>query len=120
MDSGISFKAPISAVATEPVRPVVSAPAAVPTELPPAKVVNPAANTLAIRNDPALTQSATTHDVIIDPASREVIYRVLDANSRQVLRQVPDQALLRMRAYTRALEKGESAPDALALQDLQA
>ena len=49
-----------------------------------------------------------TRDVVLDPQTREVIYKVIDNRSRQVVRQVPEEALLRMRAYTRAIARGES------------
>lgn len=119
MDSAISFKAPVSLVATEPVRPVAAPVPAAPTELPAAKTVAPATASLALTNDHGLTDSVTTRDVILDPQTREIVYRIVDANSRQVLRQIPAQALLRMRAYTRALENGQSVAEALARQNLE-
>ena len=73
------------------------------TELPAAKAVTPAAPTAPARND----TPPTTHEVIIDPQTREVIYRVIDVRSRQVVRQVPDEALLRARAYAQALANGD-------------
>jgi uncharacterized FlaG/YvyC family protein len=44
---------------------------------------------------------------------------VVDVRSRQVVRQIPEQALLRMRAYTHALESGKSTTEALTQADLQ-
>lgn len=117
METAISLKAPVGTVATEPVRPLATPAAAAPTELPTAKTVTPATASLALRNDASLTEAVTTHDVLLDPQTREVVYRVLDADSRQVLRQVPDRALLRMHAYARALENGESAVEAMAQAD---
>jgi hypothetical protein len=76
---------------------------AVATELPSAKAVtavNPAAPTL----DSAIGLSDPyEYQVLVDPATHDVIYRTVDERSRQVVRQVPDQALLRMRAYARSL-----------------
>ena len=72
---------------------------AVATELPSAKAVtavSPAAPALGL-SDPY------EYQVLVDPATHEVIYRTVDERSRQVVRQVPDQALLRMRAYARSL-----------------
>ena len=72
---------------------------AVATELPSAKVVT-AASPVA----PALGLSDPyEYQVLVDPATHDVIYRTVDERSRQVVRQVPDQALLRMRAYARSL-----------------
>jgi hypothetical protein len=119
MDSAISFKAPVSPVTTEPLRPVAAPAPAAPTELPAAQTVTPATASLALRHDPALSDSGTTHEVILDPETREIVYRILDANSREVLHQVPDQALLRMHAYTRALENGQSVAEAMVHQDIE-
>jgi len=72
---------------------------AVATELPSAKVVT-AVSAVA----PALGLSDPyEYQVLVDPATHDVIYRTVDERSRQVVRQVPDQALLRMRAYARSL-----------------
>ena len=84
---------------------------AVTTELPPAKAVtavSPAA--------PALDSAVSLSDpyeyqVLVDQATHDVIYRTVDERSRQVVRQVPDQALLRMRAYARALAEGTSTAE---------
>jgi uncharacterized FlaG/YvyC family protein len=48
---------------------------------------------------------------------REVIFRVIDERSRRVVRQVPDQALLRMRAYNKALTDGLKPSQARAMAD---
>ena len=84
---------------------------AVATELPSAKAVtaaNPAAPTL----DSAVSFSDPyEYQVLVDPATHDVIYRTVDERSRQVVRQVPDQALLRMRAYARALVEGTSTTE---------
>ncbi|NJL08053.1 MAG: hypothetical protein HC900_07145 [Methylacidiphilales bacterium] len=41
--------------------------------------------------------------VLLDPQSREVIFRMIDVRTRRVVEQVPDQAILRLRAYTNAI-----------------
>ena len=96
-------------------RPViaVATPSVTPTELPEAKAVNPSPEATPTRTDVRQTgdQSASyiTRGFVIDPQSREVIYRVMDTRTRQVLWQVPDQALLSARAYAQTLNGG-SAP----------
>ena len=84
---------------------------AVATELPSAKAVtaaSPAAPTL----DSAMSFSDPyEYQVLVDQATHDVIYRTVDERSRQVVRQVPDQALLRMRAYARALAEGTSTTE---------
>ena len=80
---------------------------AVATELPSAKAVTavcPAAPAGGL-SDPY------EYQVLVDPATHDVIYRTVDERSRQVVRQVPDQALLRMRAYARALAEGTSTTE---------
>src|SRR5262245_45324381 len=85
----------------------------VPTDLPSDKTVTAAASA-ALRTDPKPVERSVTHDVSFDPQTREVVYKVLDARSRQVVRQVPSEALLRMRAYTRSIARGQSPLEAQA------
>ena len=101
MDAGLALKSVASVVSIHAQQAIAATPAA-PTELPAAKTVSPVANSTPARNDPQPAFS-TSHDAIIDPQTREVVYRLLDARTRQVLHQVPDEALLRLHAYTRAL-----------------
>ena len=100
---------------------VPSAPVAqaVATDLAPAKTVTAAANTALVRNDPSASSDAYQHSVIMDPATQDLIFRVIDVRSRQVVRQVPDEALLRMRAYARALSDGKSTNEALTAANLE-
>jgi len=68
------------------------------------------------RDDAPLAQNLL---VIIDPQSREVIFRVIVVRSRQVLRKVPDEALLRLSAYARIIADGSSATEVEHQADLQ-
>jgi hypothetical protein len=87
---------------------------AVATQLTAAQSVTAANNTAALRNDaaraPLLPQQ--TREFVLDPHSREVIFRVVDVRTGQVKRQVPDAALLRVRAYMQALADGKSPREA--------
>jgi uncharacterized FlaG/YvyC family protein len=66
----------------------------------------PGAGTTPISEMPALLAGASTErDVTIDPATREVVLRMIDSRSGEVVRQVPDQALLRIRAYANELRR---------------
>jgi hypothetical protein len=56
----------------------------------------------------------------IDPQSREVIYRAIDVQSRRVVRQTPQEAALKLKAYVWALARGETPNEAEAHADLQA
>jgi hypothetical protein len=63
-----------------------------------------------VNNAPGLSDPYE-YQVLVDPATHDVIYRTVDERSRQVVRQVPDQALLRMRAYARTLAEGETTAE---------
>jgi hypothetical protein len=117
MDTGITAKLNPNVVARDPVPTHLASAGATATELPAAKAVAPATDATAVRN---AAQDNYQRTAVLDPATREVIYRVIDVRSRQVVRQVPEEALLRMRAYARALAAGKSVNDALAQADLQA
>jgi hypothetical protein len=115
MDTGVTIR-PNANVAVQSYAPatVASPDPATTTDLPAAKAVTATSATTQTRND----TPATTHEVLIDPATREVIYRVIDVRSRQVVRQVPDEALLRTRAYAQAIAKGDTPVQALNQADL--
>ena len=119
MDAGITVK-PGAAVVSQTYAPPIAVsndPNA--TELPASKAVTPSVATTPARNDVQSQAQSTTHEVIIDPQTREVIYRVIDVRSRQVVRQVPDEALLRVRAYAAALAKGDSPNKAQFQADIE-
>jgi hypothetical protein len=94
---------------------------AVATDLSPAKSVTAAETALPARNDTASSPENENyqHTVVLDPATQDLIFRVVDVRSRQVVRQVPDEALLRMRAYARALAQGKGMTEALNAANLE-
>ena len=95
---------------------------AVATELSPGKSVTAAETALAARNSPYSPSASSDlfqRTVILDPTTQDLIFRVVDVRSRQVVRQVPDEALLRMRAYARALADGRGMTEALNAANLQ-
>jgi hypothetical protein len=110
MDVGSFIPSAGSVAPTGPVRPdPQNARQAVPTELPSSQSVVAAAAAAAARNDSARrvpSEPSVTHDVIIDPATREVIYRAVDVRSGQVIGQVPDEMQLQMAAYAQAIQRG--------------
>jgi hypothetical protein len=113
MDTGLAIRP--TATATQPsiVRPE-AAPVreAVATDLAPAQSVTAAANANAPRHDPTPAPDARVRKIVLDAHSREVIFQVLDADSGRVVRQIPDEALLRLRAYARADAQGERPVEA--------
>jgi hypothetical protein len=90
---------------------------AVATDLAPAKTVTAANTAQAAQNDASSDQYQ--HTVLLDPATQELIFRTIDVRSRQVVRQVPEEALLRMQAYAHALADGKSNGEALAQANLE-
>ena len=118
MDIGLTLR-PISVVTQSSSVRQDAAPVrdAVPTDLAASQTVSAAAKTSEARQD-ALPSSAAdpshVRKIILDAHSREVIYRVIDSKSGLVVRQIPEEAMLRLRAYNRAaLEKedGRSATE---------
>jgi hypothetical protein len=125
MDAGLTIKPVAGVAATDYARPVAAAAASsIVTDLPENKTVAPTSDTTSARNDAPRPDGTTadyiTHSVTIDPQSREVIYRIIDSRTRQVIRQVPDEALLRNRAYSKAIESGASPFEALTQADFEA
>lgn len=103
MDANLSFKPAVAAFSPDVARPPPAV-STTRTELPAEKTVTPVAKSAATGGNPAQAERPTRGVVLIDAASRQVIYRVLDANSRRVVWQEPDDATLRLRAYARAAE----------------
>jgi hypothetical protein len=118
MDSGLTIRPSANVAEAAYARPEPTpAPAAVATTLAASKsVVATADSARSAGHDRAhnpllLQQQSTRSDVVIDSQTREVIYRVIDVRSGEVDHQVPDAALLRMRAYHRELAKDDKSHD---------
>ncbi len=48
--------------------------------------------------------------ITIDPKTREVIYQTVNEDTGEVVRQIPDEAMMRLRAYAREMrEKSEAS-----------
>ena len=88
------------------------APQPVSTDLPAAQAVTATAGVTGARNDmPGASLSDASHlrDIVLDPHSREVIDRSVSAGPRRVVRQMPEVAARRLKAYTR-FAKDDAAP----------
>jgi flagellar protein FlaG len=117
MDTGSIAKPATVAALNAPQR--VNTPAsagAVKTELAPEASVQQVPEAAAVRFDPSngaqarAALDAAIRDLVerhieIDPKTREVVYQTVDKESGEVIRQVPDQALLRLRAYAREMRE---------------
>lgn len=86
-------------------------PDAVRTDLPAQSTVQqmPAAqrpgNDRAPAPDPA---SEVSRNVTIDAKTQEVVFQAINSRSGEIIRQVPDKALLRIRAYSREQREAEA------------
>jgi uncharacterized FlaG/YvyC family protein len=78
---------------------------AVETELPPPKTATAAPS--AARNDLQPDTSNLSDQIVIDRAAAEIVYRVVDNRTSLVVRQFPDEARLRARAYLRAQDEAK-------------
>ena len=64
-----------------------------------------------MRNDTQNAGGNTSNNVILDRDAASVVYQVVDNRTSLVVKQFPDQGVLRRRAYARALEQArEDAP----------
>jgi hypothetical protein len=52
-----------------------------------------------------------TREITFDSQTRAVIFRVINERTGEVDHQVPDAALLRLRAYNRTMANGEQPPE---------
>src|ERR1044072_1761408 len=120
MDTGLAVRPTTGATQTSIARPD-PAPVrqAVATDLAPAQSVTASSNAEAARHDAQSAQDSNVRKIIIDAHSREVIFQVVNAESGRVVRQVPEEAMLRLRAYTRAIAQGQT-PNEAARADIEA
>jgi hypothetical protein len=115
MDSGLTIR-PIGQVTQPgPARPdPLPAAHAVPTTLAPSQSVTAVADSAAARNDAehqpqyAEKRPRRSRQIVIDAATRDIIYRVINERSGQVVQQIPEEVILRLRAYVRELRERES------------
>jgi len=108
MSTDFSIK-PVGALVAAPVMQPVSEAAnnAVATVLPPSQsvtVVDPGAG---LRNDPG-ANSDVSHQAFLDSAAGAVVYQAINERTGAVINQFPDNAMLRRRAYFRALDLTKS------------
>lgn len=96
----ISAPSPVASLASEPSR--------IATETrPPDDLGDPDSET-------TVASLSMERDIIIDPATREVVFRTIDQRSGEIVQQVPDRALLRIRAYANELRN--AAVESLIMQ----
>jgi flagellar protein FlaG len=99
---------------------------AVKTELAPEAAVQQAGDAPAVRyapNDGAdfsasldvALREVVERNITVDPRTRELVFQTISKETGEVVRQIPDEAMLRLRAYVREMqeaeEKGRSGSD---------
>jgi hypothetical protein len=115
MGTDFSIKPVGSPVATPIVQPAGhAADDAVATQLPPSQSVTAADVSARVRNDPQTSGDTLSRQAYIDTDAASIVYQVVDNRTSLVVKQVPDEAMLRRRAYLRALDlaKTERTQDA--------
>jgi hypothetical protein len=114
MSSDFSIK-PMGAPVATPLAPPVSPAAdeAVATELPARQSVAAADASSRARNDTQGPGGTTSNHVILDRDAGSIVYQVVDNRTSLVVKQFPDQGVLRRRAYARAQEQVREDAQAL-------
>jgi uncharacterized FlaG/YvyC family protein len=64
--------------------------------------------------------SSMSNQVVIDRDARAVVYQVIDTRTSQVVKQFPEEAVLRRRAYFHTLDLTKDAPTRLRATDRKA
>jgi hypothetical protein len=94
---------------------------AVRTDLPPAASPQAIAETEPVRLEPrdrarerAAERENALRDVItrnltVDPRTREIVFQAINERTGEVVRQTPDEAILRLRAYAREMKDAEAS-----------
>jgi hypothetical protein len=121
MSTDFSIKPVGSPVATPIVQPSgEAANNAVATELPASQSVTAADASAGVRNDSQASRDSVSHQAFIDQAAASIVYQVVDNSTGTVVRQYPDEAVLRRRAYFHTLDLTKSAPTRLLATDRKA
>jgi hypothetical protein len=95
---------------------------AVATQLPPRQSVSAAdapsrANIDSDAVRVSISSASVSNQVVIDRDTRAVVYQVVDTRTSQVVKQFPEEAVLRRRAYFHTLDLTRDAPQRLSATD---
>ena len=95
---------------------------AVATELPASQSVSAADAGARASTDSAavrvsISNAAVSNQVVIDRDARAVVYQVVDVKTSQIVKQFPEEAVLRRRAYFHTLDLTRDAPQHLRATD---
>ena len=127
METGNISKPVAPAAPVAPARvDILAAAGAVKSQLAPEAAVQQASETPPVRfapNDGAdfsasldlALREVVERNITIDPRTRELVFQTISKETGEVVRQVPDEAMLRLRAYVREMreaeEKGRAGSD---------
>jgi hypothetical protein len=79
---------------------------AVRTELPAPKTPTPPDASAGVSSNPQASDDRS-RDIVIDRAAGQIVYRVVDNRTSEVVSQFPDEVRLRARAYLRSLDEAK-------------
>ena len=126
MSTDFSIK-PVGAPVAAPIVQHVSEAAkhAVVTELPASQSVSAAGSGARAGTDSAavrvsISNASVSNQVVIDRDTRAIVYQVIDTRTSQVVKQFPEEAVLRRRAYFHALDLTKDGPQRLSATDRKA
>jgi uncharacterized FlaG/YvyC family protein len=68
----------------------------------------------------SISNASVSNQVVIDRDARSVVYQVVDNRTSQVVKQFPEEAVLRRRAYFHTLDLTKDAPQRLRATDRKA
>jgi hypothetical protein len=86
-----------------------SARGAVPTQLPPSQTVTAASASSGTANASLNASDVVSRQAYFDRAAAAVVFQVVDDKTDQVVKQYPDEAVLRRRAYFHGLDLAKEA-----------
>jgi hypothetical protein len=121
MSTDFSIKPVGAPVATPIVQPISeAAEQAVATELPASQTVTAVDPGPAVRYDSNVVSRSLSNQVIIDREAASIVYQVVDNRTAQVVKQFPEEAVLRRRAYFNTLDLTKSGPQRMRATDRRA
>jgi uncharacterized FlaG/YvyC family protein len=68
----------------------------------------------------SISNASVSNQVVIDREANSIVYQVVDNRTSQVVKQFPEEAVLRRRAYFHALDLTKEAPTRLRATDRRA
>jgi hypothetical protein len=74
------------------------------TQLPPSQAVTAAEASVTVRNEPQSSGDSLSRQAYVDSDAASIVYQVVDNRTSLVVKQFPDEAMLRRRAYFRTLD----------------